>query len=117
MGRASFFRVHPMGRGRLTPTVTPIWLTPEHAIPVLAMVAATATVPILCLAPDALPRLGQLREEKARTVQQIHNISKEIQELRVKAERVRTNPAAVEQVARDELGLVRQTELVFQFVD
>ncbi len=39
----------------------------------------------------------------------------EIHELRAEVERMRAQPEAVEQVARDRLGLVRQTEVVFQF--
>ena len=39
----------------------------------------------------------------------------EIEELRGRVERLRDDPTAVERIARDDLGLVRQSEVVFQF--
>jgi cell division protein FtsB len=42
-------------------------------------------------------------------------LRKEISELRVEVKELRENPAAVERIARDQLGLVRKSEVVFQF--
>jgi cell division protein FtsB len=42
-------------------------------------------------------------------------LAQEIRELRAEVRQIKQDPAAVERVARDELGLVRQTEVVFQF--
>ena len=46
---------------------------------------------------------------------EISRLSKRIHELRARTEAVRTDPLEVERVARDKLGLVRRTEVVFQF--
>ena len=67
------------------------------------------------LAPTGVPRLRSLEREKGRVDLEISRLGEQIRELRVEVRRLREDPAQVEQVARDELGLVRQTELVMQF--
>jgi cell division protein FtsB len=62
-----------------------------------------------------LHRLTSLREERSRADTEISRLSQQIAELRAQVQRIKEEPAAVERVARDELGLVRQTEVVFQF--
>lgn len=62
-----------------------------------------------------VPRLRALREEKAEVDLEISRLSDQIRKLRVEVRHVKDDPAKVEQVARDELGLLRQTEIVFQF--
>jgi cell division protein FtsB len=42
-------------------------------------------------------------------------LSKEIRRLRAEVSQVRDHLPAIERVARDELGLLRKTEVVFQF--
>ncbi|MBN2196585.1 MAG: septum formation initiator family protein [Polyangiaceae bacterium] len=69
----------------------------------------------MALAPSGLGRLQSLREERRRADQTVESLSREIDRLRAEVARIKSDPAAVEQVARDELGLVRQTEIVFQF--
>jgi cell division protein FtsB len=64
---------------------------------------------------SGLPKLRHLEAEKAKTSEQLSRLSQEIAEIRAEVERIKSDPSAVEQVARDELGLVRQTEVVFQF--
>jgi cell division protein FtsB len=81
------------------------------AVLILALVA----VPVMMFSRSGLPRLNGLREERAEAQQQISRLSQRIRELRAAVDRARQDPAAVERVARDQLGLVRQTEVVFQF--
>ena len=64
---------------------------------------------------DGLPRLRGLERELADVDEESAVLRREIQELRGRVERLRDDPAAIEQMARDNLGLVRQTEVVFQF--
>jgi cell division protein FtsB len=45
----------------------------------------------------------------------VRKLSREIERLRAEVRRMKEDPAAVERVARDDMGLVRQTEIVFQF--
>ncbi len=64
---------------------------------------------------DGLGRLRHLEAEKVRASAEVSRLSEEIRKLRAEVRRIRDDPAMVERVARDELGLVRQTEVVFQF--
>ena len=82
---------------------------------VLAM--AAISVPMLMLSATGLPRLQGLRDEKVRADDEVSRLSQQIWELRAEVARIKDDPAAVERAARDELGLVRRTEVVFQFHD
>ena len=42
-------------------------------------------------------------------------LRREIDVLRARVQKLRNDPAAVEQLARDELGLIRHSEVVYQF--
>jgi len=87
----------------------------ERVLPLALLAVAVISVPVMILSSSGLGRLETLREEKRRTDQAISQLSQQIRQLRAEVERVRSDPAAVERVARDELGLVRKTEVVFQF--
>ena len=69
------------------------------------------------LSPTGLPRLRSPEEERGRANDEISRLSSQINALRAEVTRIKTDPAAVERAARDELGLVRTTEVVFQFSD
>ena len=69
----------------------------------------------MVFSPEGLARLRHLKTERERAQEEVSKLSQEIRELRAEVARIRTDPAAVERTARDELGLVRQTEVVFQF--
>ena len=64
--------------------------------------------------PDYLSCVISKRRRRRRRSRE-SRLSQEIAEIRAEVERIKADPAAVEQVARDELGMVRQTEVVFQF--
>jgi len=72
---------------------------------------------MLMLSATGLPRLQGLREEKVRADDEVSRLSQQIWELRAEVAKIKDDPAAVERAARDELGLVRKTEVVFQFHD
>lgn len=89
----------------------------ERVLPIGLLVLSAVSVPALALSPWGLPRLDALQRERAAVSEEISRLSDEIRQLRVEVERIKTDPAAVERVARDQLGLLRQTEIVFQFED
>lgn len=64
---------------------------------------------------DGLGRVRHLEAEKTRANEEISRLSEQIRRLRGEVQMIKDDPAMVERVARDELGLVRQTEVVFQF--
>jgi cell division protein FtsB len=90
-------------------------LLAERVLPIAILVLAIVAVPVMILSPTGLRRLDELRRDKVQSQQEISRLSEQIRQLRAQVEHIKGDPAAVERVARDELGLVRRTELVFQF--
>jgi len=86
-------------------------------MPLAVLAVAAISVPMLMLSATGLPRLQGLREEQVRADDEVSRLSQQIWELRAEVARIKDDPAAVERAARDELGLVRRTEVVFQFHD
>ena len=84
-------------------------------LPFLLMVMAIMTVPTLVLDEQGLPRYRRLRSEVAELRESNQELVREIAELKSEIEALRTDPSYVERIARDELGMVRDEELVFQF--
>jgi cell division protein FtsB len=89
----------------------------QRVLPLAVLVVAVVSVPVLVLSPTGLPRLRNLEEERQRVGEEISRLGSQITALRAEVARIKTDPAAVERAARDELGLVRTTEVVFQFSD
>ena len=87
----------------------------ERTLPLLILLGAIVGVPVLVLSKEGLPRLRALQEEKARVQAENDAIRAQIRRLRIRAERLRKDEAAVEPVARGQLGLIRNNEVVFQF--
>jgi cell division protein FtsB len=94
---------------------TPGDLLSRRALPLGLIAAAAISVPLLVFSPTGLGRLRSLREERVRADEEVKRMTREIERLRAEVSRVKEDPAFVERAARDEMGLVRQTELVFQF--
>jgi cell division protein FtsB len=93
-----------------------IWSrTAERVLPIALLAVAAVSVPLMVWSPRGLPRLDVLRSEKAAVEDEVSVLSQEIRHLREEVRRVKSDPAAIERVARDQLGLVRQTEVVFHF--
>jgi cell division protein FtsB len=76
---------------------------------------ALVAVPLLVLEPAGLPRLQSLEKELVQVNEENADLHREIERLRVEVRELRDDPAAVERIARGELGMVRKTEVVFQF--
>ncbi len=95
--------------------MTRFYLFLERGLPVLILAVAGIGAPAMMLAPDGLPRLRGLEAE----LQQVHDenadLTSRIQQLQRQVQKLKEDPKAVERIARDELGLVRNTEVVFQF--
>jgi cell division protein FtsB len=89
----------------------------QRVLPLSVLALAAISVPILILSPSGLPRLRNLEEERTRANDEISRLGSQIHALRAEVGRIKDDPAAVERAARDELGLVRTTEVVFQFSD
>ncbi len=87
----------------------------ERVLPLVVLGTACCSVPVLIASDSGLPRLERLRHERRAVDEKVSRLSDDIRRLRAEVERIKSDPSHTERVARDELGLVRQTEIVFQF--
>jgi cell division protein FtsB len=79
------------------------------------MVMAIMTVPTLVLDEQGLPRYRHLREELRELRESNEELVREIASFKLEVQALRSDPVYVERIARDELGMVRPEEFVFQF--
>jgi cell division protein FtsB len=87
----------------------------ERYLPLSLLVVSMVSVPFMMLSPTGLPRLRSLEAERARLDVEVSRLSGSIRMLRAGVSTLRDEPTEVERVARDQLGLVRRTDLVYQF--
>lgn len=89
--------------------------TLQRSLPLAILSVAVVSVPVLIVEPDGFPRMRSLEKELAGVQGENAELKRDIQNLRATVRELRDNPAAVEKIARDQLGLVRKNEVVFQF--
>jgi cell division protein FtsB len=87
----------------------------ERILPLLILAVAAVGAPVMILAPEGLPRLRSLTRELHDVDTENADLRRQIAHLRGAVTHLREDPAAVERIARDELGLIRKSEVVFQF--
>lgn len=87
----------------------------ERVLPIGVLLLALIGAPLMIFSPEGLPRLRGLERELAGVQEENRQLEREIDELRGGVTRLRDDPEAVERIARDDLGLVRQSEIVIQF--
>jgi cell division protein FtsB len=87
----------------------------QKTLPIAMLSLALVAVPVLILEPEGLPRLRGLTKELNQVETDNDELRRDIGKLRVEVTQLRDDPAAVERIARDELGMVRRSEVVFQF--
>ena len=74
------------------------------------------SVLLIIWSPNGLLHLRQLHLEHQELIQKNHILEKESHLLYEEIGQFRNDPAAIEHLARQELGLVKDGELIFQFV-
>jgi cell division protein FtsB len=84
-------------------------------LPFALLVFAVVAVPLRILSEEGLPRYRKLQTQLARLQRDNASLTRSIEHLSRDVSALRSDPAAVERIARDELGLIRQGEVVFQF--
>jgi cell division protein FtsB len=87
----------------------------ERCLPLVVLGVSAISVPWMILSASGVPRLRALADEKTQVDLEISRLGDDIRKLRVEVRHIKDDPAKIEQVARDQLGLLRQTEIVFQF--
>jgi cell division protein FtsB len=110
---------HTMGAEVMHPARPPHpvrrWLF--RALGALALVACFGYLPTKVYGGAGLGRLRHLRQELSEIQGRNQASTAENEKLRAEVHALRYDLAAIERVARDELGLVKSGEIVFQIED
>jgi cell division protein FtsB len=72
-------------------------------------------VPLHIFDEAGLPRYRLLKRELREIEGDNERLRREVHRLQREVRAVRTDPQAIERIARDELGMIRDDEIVFQF--
>lgn len=94
---------------------SPVERAVERLLPAFILGIACVAVPLLILKPEGLPRMRALESELAQVEIENQELRRDVTKLRLDVADLRDNPAAVERIARSKLGLMRKSEVVFQF--
>jgi cell division protein FtsB len=86
-----------------------------RGLPLAVLTVSLVAVPILLLEPQGLPRMRSLETELSGVQNENAELRRDVGRLRTEVKELRENPTAVERIAREQLGLVRKSEVVFQF--
>lgn len=88
-----------------------------HLPPLALLTLALVAVPVRILDDEGLPRYRALRNELSALREANAATRRDIRALKRRVERLRHDPDAIESVARDELGMLREGETLFQFAE
>lgn len=88
------------------------WL---RGLPLALLTVSLIAVPVLVLEPEGMPRMRALDKELRDVEADNAELRRDVNRLRTEVKDLRENPVAVERIAREQLGLVRKSEVVFQF--
>lgn len=95
------------------PSMPPdVWL---RGLPLAVLTVSLVAVPVLVLEPQGMPRMRALEKELRGVEDENADLRRDVARLRGEVKDLRENPTAVERIAREQLGLVRKSEVVFQF--
>ena len=75
-----------------------------------------ASLLLIIWSPNGLLHLRQLHVEHQELLEKNHILERENHQLYEEISRLQDDPAVLESLARQELGLVKEGELIFQFV-
>jgi cell division protein FtsB len=87
----------------------------QRALPIAILALAVIGAPILIFEPEGLPRMRKMTQEFTDVNAENAELRRSVTRLRSEVDQLRSDPAAVERIARSELGLVHKNEIVFQF--
>ena len=86
-----------------------------RGLPLAVLTISLVTVPVLVLEPQGIPRMRSLEKELSGVQAENAELRRDVARLRTEVKDLREDPQAVERIAREQLGLVRKSEIVFQF--
>ena len=85
------------------------------ALPMGLLLGSIVFVPLRILDERGLPRYRRLRDELHEVERHNERLREEVRGLQTQVGALRSDERAIERIARDELGMVRDDEIVFQF--
>ncbi len=97
------------------PASAPTWGSVGWLLPFGLLVLAIVAVPLRILEAEGLPRHRLLQGELDAIQARNAELAREVRALEREVEGLAEDPATIERIARDELGMVAPGELVFQF--
>jgi len=84
-------------------------------LPFGLLIVSIVSVPLAILDDEGLPRYRALKAERAEVERVNGRLRRDVEQLHREVEALRTDPETIERIARDELGMIRDDELLFQF--
>src|SRR5690606_40179320 len=84
-------------------------------LPFGLLIISIVSVPLGILDEEGLPRYRALKSELAEVERINERLRREIQQRQREVDALRSDPAAIERIARDEPGMIREDEILFQF--
>lgn len=84
-------------------------------LPLGLLLFSIVCVPVGILESEGLPRYLALRAELQQTRDRNSQLRDEVLQLNEQVGQLRNDPRAIERIARDDLGMLRSDEIVFQF--
>jgi cell division protein FtsB len=84
-------------------------------LPFGLLITSIVSVPLGILDEQGLPRYRALKAELAEVERINQRLRREVEQLQRDVEGLQGDPATIERIARDELGMIRADEILFQF--
>jgi len=84
-------------------------------LPFGLLILSIVSVPLAILDDEGLPRYRALKQELAEVERVNGRLRRDVEQLHREVDDLRDEPDAIERIARDELGMIREDELLFQF--
>ncbi|WP_172824804.1 FtsB family cell division protein [Pajaroellobacter abortibovis] len=89
----------------------------SRVLPITMLIVTFVSVLLFVFAPSGLPRLHALQHELAHVKAQNDVLRRDIQRLQDEVNSLNHDPITIERVAREQLGLIRQDEVIFQLLE
>ena len=102
-------------RGEHGPPVSRLGSALAWMLPFGLLILSIVSVPLAILDEEGLPRYRALKGELAEVDRVNGRLRREVELLHREVDALRTDPETIERIARDELGMIRDDELMFQF--
>lgn len=84
-------------------------------LPLSLLIGSIVAVPLLVLGEAGLPRYRALKDELHEARRHNDRLRQDVRQLGTEVRALRSDETAIERIARDELGMIRDGEIVFQF--